>query len=81
MGRMTTTERETWRDGDAAIAHSAARGGFQCDLCPNPSAAVSHQGEATPVVVQCAACFIAGRDQAKREARAAAGRFMAAMAR
>lgn len=59
MDRMTSTEREAWLGGDDQIGERAVTGGFSCDSCDAPSSAISHQGPATPVVVECRACFLA----------------------
>ena len=74
-GRMMDIERDQWFRGKRhrEISTAVVRGAYGCDTCGEPSAAISHSGEGSRVVVACPKCYRAALDaeRANRPSRAA----------
>lgn len=75
MDRLSDAQRHEWMNGTrkqaAAVQALVTAGQVQCDTCEAPAVAIGHQGEGTPVRVECGACFLArlNADRATRPTR------------
>lgn len=67
--KMKSKERRDWftKGGKRhqKVSQKATHGGYDCDTCGAPSAAISHSGEGSPIVVACPKCYLAALNAAR----------------